>query len=373
MPSSVSVRGRDVSEISAPEREQDVLRLAVDLLRDRIPESWTMIAAPAPGSKKGWTVASITGPDGSRVDLLLAAVTGSPTPRDVPVLIEQLATVAPDVAGESPVIPVVAARYLTPSVRTRVRAMGAGYVDATGNLRITAERPALLLADRGADSDPWRGPGRPLAGLRGEPAARIARALADFTPPYTVPELAKKAGTSTGATYRVVEFLEREDLLTRKPYGPVSDVRWRDVLMRWSQEYSFGGSNSVSYFVEARGPNALMVRLRDSTGLKYVVSGSRAVPPSARIAAGRLTMIYADDPAEVADALGLRPIDTAANVVLAAPRYDIVFERAESVEGLQLAALSQVAVDLATGPGRSPNEADALLDWLEANESDWRR
>jgi hypothetical protein len=356
-----------------PEREQDVLRLAVDLLRDRIPESWMMIAAPAPGSKGSWTVASVTAPDGSRVDLLLAAVTGSPTPRDVPVLVEQLATVAANIAGQSPVILVVAARYLTPSVRTRVRAMGAGYVDATGNIRITAERPALWLADRGADSDPWRGPGRPLAGLRGEPAARIARAVADFSPPYTVPELAKRAGTSTGATYRVVEFLEREDLLTRRPYGPVSDVRWRDVLMRWSQEYSFAGSNAVSYFVEPRGLNPLMDRLRDSTDLKYVVSGSRAVAPSARIAPGRLAMIYADDPAEVADALGLRPIDTAANVVLAAPRYDIVFARAESVECLQVAALSQVAVDLATGPGRSPNEADALLDWMEANESDWRR
>jgi hypothetical protein len=373
MPSSASARGLDLSEIAAPEREQDVLRLAVDLLRDRIPESWTMTAAPAPGSTGGWTVASVTGPDGSRVDLLLAAVTRSPAPRDVPVLVEQLATVASNVAGESPVIPVVAARYLTPSVRTRIRAMGAGYVDATGNIRITAERPALFLADRGAESDPWRGPGRPLAGLRGEPAARIARALADFAPPYTVPELAKKAGTSTGATYRVVEFLEREDLLTRKAYGPVSDVRWRDVLMRWSQEYSFAGTNAVSSFLEPRGPNSLMGRLRDSTGLRYVVSGSRAAAPPARIAPGRLSMIYADDPAGVGDALGLRSTDTAANVVIAAPRYDIVFERAENVEGLQIAALSQVAVDLATGPGRSPNEADALLDWMEANESGWRR
>lgn len=35
--------------------------------------------------------------------------------------------------------------------------------------------------------------------------------------------------------------------------------------------------------------------------------------------------------------------------------------------------VSQVAVDLLTGPGRNPGEGVALLDWMEAHESQWRR
>jgi hypothetical protein len=51
----------------------------------------------------------------------------------------------------------------------------------------------------------------------------------------------------------------------------------------------------------------------------------------------------------------------------------VVFDRADTIDGLRVAALSQVAVDLLTGPGRNPSEATALLDWMEADESRWRR
>jgi hypothetical protein len=32
-----------------------------------------------------------------------------------------------------------------------------------------------------------------------------------------------------------------------------------------------------------------------------------------------------------------------------------------------------VAVDLLSGPGRNPSEANALLEWMAADESRWRR
>jgi hypothetical protein len=59
--------------------------------------------------------------------------------------------------------------------------------------------------------------------------------------------------------------------------------------------------------------------------------------------------------------------------VLAAPKDSFVFDRSETADGLQVAAASQVAVDLLSGPGRNPSEATALLDWIEANEPIWRR
>ena len=34
---------------------------------------------------------------------------------------------------------------------------------------------------------------------------------------------------------------------------------------------------------------------------------------------------------------------------------------------------TQVVVDLMTGPGRSPSEAEELLEWMKRNEQSWRR
>jgi len=59
--------------------------------------------------------------------------------------------------------------------------------------------------------------------------------------------------------------------------------------------------------------------------------------------------------------------------MLAGPVFDVVFERSiQNKEGVVLAAPTQVVVDLMTGPGRSPNEAEELLEWMKRNERSWR-
>ncbi|HUA72138.1 MAG TPA: hypothetical protein VMA96_13685 [Solirubrobacteraceae bacterium] len=312
-------------------------------------------------------------PDGQRLTLLVEAKRLL-NARDVPIALEQLRNAG--WAGSGTTLNVLVARYLAPSTRERIAQEGAGYIDATGNIRITTDRPALFVSDRGADRDPWRGPGRPRATLQGPPAARVVRALVDFTPPYTVPELIKRARTSNGATYRVVEFLEQEDLLVREPYGQITEVRWRPLLMRWSQDYGFSQSNTVATFLEPRGLTALKNRLVSLENLDYVLTGSLAtelVTAYAPYAPPRLAMLYVNDIGIAKRELGLREAESGGNVALAATEYDVVFERSETVGKIKMAALSQVAVDLLSGPGRNPTEAVALLDWMEGNERSWRR
>jgi hypothetical protein len=43
------------------------------------------------------------------------------------------------------------------------------------------------------------------------------------------------------------------------------------------------------------------------------------------------------------------------------------------VDGLRVAALSQVAVDLLSGPGRNLGEAIVLMEWMADYEPVWRR
>lgn len=356
----------------APEREADVLRAALDLLRDGLPATWELEADIEPPGQDTPVDAKLRlrAPDGAEVTALVEAKRLINT-RDVPAALEQLERAASG-SGAQNVVLVLIARYLSPATRERIATAGAGYVDLTGNMHISSDRPALLLRDRGADSDPWRGPGRPRGTLKGPPAARVVRFLIDFAPPYSVPELAERAGASTGAAYRAVKFLEEQQLLEREHRGPITEVRWRALLERWSRDYGFAGSNTVATFLEPRGLAKLTAKLTGETDLDYVLTGSMAAESFAAYAPARLAMLYVRDIEAAAALLELRPTATGANVALAAGDYDVVFERTQEVDGLRVAAVSQIAVDLLTGPGRNPSEAAELLGWMENNESAWR-
>lgn len=345
----------------------------MDQLRQRLPSSWDLhVDEEARGTRPLDALLQLTAPDGQQLALAVDAKRLVNT-RDVPFLLEQMLSAAFDGPAVDSPTPVLVARYLSPATRERIADAGAAYVDATGNLLVQADRPALYLSDRGADRDPWRGPGRPRGSLKGEPAARVVRALIDVAPPYTVADLAKRAGTSTGATYRAVEFLEQEDLLSRQPHGSINAVRWRALLMRWSEDYGLWLSDAVQTYLEPRGLDALLARLREFTDLDYVLTGSLAAARFEAYAPSRLAMLYVEDPTVMAAGLGLRATRSGANVALAAAKYRMAFERSQVVDGVRMAAPSQVVVDLLSGPGRSPNEAAALLEWMEANEPRWRR
>ncbi len=370
---SAASREGEIRETQAPVHEEDVLKAAVDALRKRLPDSWSIETLEEAGERDAAVdaVLRLAGGDGSNVVVVVQAKRLLNT-RDVPFALDGVAQAASRWTT-APVVPLLAARYLPPSTRERIAELGGGYADATGNVLLRTERPALFLRDRGADRDPWRGPGRPRGSLQGPPAARVVRALVDFTPPYTVPQLVERAGTSTGATYRVVEFLEQEELLERQRYGPIKAVRWRQLIERWSDDYGFAKSNTVQTFLEPRGLLALRERLARASDLEYVLTGSLAAERFVAYATARLATIYVRDLAEASDQLGLRPVESGANVALATSRYDAMFERTETVDGVKVASASQVAVDLLTGPGRNPSEATALLEWMERDESIWRR
>lgn len=291
-------------------------------------------------------------------------------PRNVAQLTEQL------VSGQSVGawdIGLVAARYLSPSVRNKLADSGLSYVDATGNIYIRSDAPALFIADRGLDLDPWRGPGRPRGNLKGEPAARVARTLLDAPGPWRMRQLATAARTSTGSAYRVVEFLESEALLVRNDDSTVGIPAWEPLLRRWSLDYEFLATNVVTQWIAPRGIESVIGLALATDPSKYAVTGSVAAQAWAPYAPPRSLMAYAQNPSEIAQRWGLRATDSGANVLLAEPAYSVLTDGARQREdGLSIAAPTQVAVDLLTGPGRAPGEAEELIRWMAANESLWR-
>jgi hypothetical protein len=346
-----------------PPTERELLTLVSETLRSVLPTGWNSDLQDAPWPADAAVV--LTAPDGRSAHLLVESKSILDA-RDVPVVQAQLRSDDRPADGS-----IVVARYVSPRAREALTDAGMSYVDATGNVRVAVDDPALFVLLRGVDRDPWRSPDRPTNSLRGKPAARVVRALADRSPPWKVRELAIAAESSLGSTSRTVDFLVREALITRDKSGAIVDVLWPELLERWAADYELTKRRRTVGLLAPQGVESTKAALQASPS-RYALSGSIAAAQWAPYAEPRLAVIYASDLDAVQSALGLRPAPSRSNVLLIEPEDDYVFTRTVERDGMQYAAPSQVAVGLLVGPGRNPEEGQALIRWMKANEPAWR-
>jgi hypothetical protein len=262
--------------------ERDVLAAGIRAIRDRLPESWSLAQEKTvQGSDYTFVLSA---PDGrvARLQLEAKALFHA---RDVPLVTRRLSKESPGARL------IVLARYLSPRAREALTQAGFSYADMTGNLRVVVDDPAVFLAAQGKDRDPWRSADRPTNSLRGRPAARIVRALADMPPPWKMRELATAAGTSLGSTARTVDFLSREAFLVRDEIGTIIDVSWAAMLERWAADYELDRKRRVVRLIEPRDIARVERSLAESN-LGYAISGSvaaRRTPMHARSSHTRWT------------------------------------------------------------------------------------
>lgn len=367
-----------------PTTKAEALRRATTEISDRLPKGWSgTLITPTQDTTLPDDVdrlLRIDSSSGERALLVLESklnVAG----RDV----EQIKTHLHNAVSQYPdsaheIQALIAAPYLSKPVRKRLEEAGLAYADVTGNILIELSKPGLFLRDRGADSDPWRGPGRPLGTLKGEPAGRVVRALTDFNKVWTMRELVVESGASTGAAYRVVDYLEREGHVRRDNARRVRVLDWVKLLRAWSADYSLTGTNRTTRWLAPRGIPHLLERMTEPSGeepdlgIRYAVTATIAAAEWAPYAPASMAMAYVTDTEEAARAWGLRPTEAGANVLLLEPPSNVMLERSVVNDaGLHIAAPTQVAVDLLTGPGRGPAEAENLLAWMQQHEEAWRK
>jgi hypothetical protein len=338
-------------------------------LRERIPESWELRTRKRP---KGKTLVDLLidlrAPDGNKATLVIMAK-GPVEPRDVPGVAQQLQQAASTLANA---YCMVVAPFIGSRAQEKLRRVGVGYWDTTGNAHIALDQPVLVIGLGGADRNPWP-ESRALQSLRGRAAGRVARALCDFKPPYGIRELAGRAGVSPASLSRVIELLGREAIIERTSgRGPIKDVDWPALIMRWTDDYAFATSNRIATYLEPRGRKLLLDKLTTLTS-PYAVTGSLAADAlGAAVSAPRLMTIYVEEMMVAAEDLALRQADTGGNVILAEPFGPVAMDRLIKIDGIAYAGPSQVAADLLTGPGRSPADGEALVSWMKDNEDAWR-
>ncbi len=341
----------------------------LDALRDRLPVRWKLSPKRPGRSVRNYqpdALLEIRAPDGSRGVLLVEAKSRLPAQlaADIGRRLTAGATQA-QAAGA-----LVIAPFLSLMARDRLREAGVSYLDLAGNLRVVLDRPALFIQTQGADEDPSP-PRRGIRSLKGPKAARILRALCDWRAPLGVRELARRAGTDPGYTTRVLSLLQEDDIVRRALGGKVTEVRWQDLLRRWARDYQVAKTNRALPYLAARGVDSVTSRLRSYKD-RWALTGSLAVPQAASIAPSRVASCYVENVERAGRALDLRPAETGANVLLLEPFDQVVWDRTRDEAGLTCVAVSQCCVDLLTGTGREPSEAESLLSWMAANEDAWR-
>lgn len=348
--------------------QQRLLEKGLAELAARLPVTWKLKTSGGrrtPGARVD-AVAEIRSPDGVR-GRLLVEFKPKLSAAQVTAMIPKLTNLREQRRAQSAV---VVAEFISELARERLREAGFGYLDLTGNVWVTLDRPAIFVSAAGASRDPSP-EGRGVRSLKGPKAARLVRALCDWFPPVGIRQLARRAGTDASYATRIAALLQQDDILERNHGGEIADVRWPDLIRRWAQDYSVMDSNRVTQFLDPRGLEAFEQKLR-SWKERYALTAAVAVPGGAEVAPGRLATCYVENTDVAPTALKLRPTESGTNVLLIEPFDNVVFQRARREKGLVLSAVSQCAVDLLTGRGREPAQGEALLEWMSRNEDAWR-
>lgn len=352
-----------------PLTANDLLALAVQTFDDLLPDGWeTSVAAAgddpyADRRLKPDALLEIVAPDGSAAAFAVAARM-APAGRDIAPVLGALVRWSEQHGS----VPLVAARYLSPTVREMLTAAGCSFVDAAGNVSVSSPAPAIALSRAGESRDPWRRP-NVRDTLRGEPAARVVRALCDYEAPIPIARLIELSGASAGASYRVLDLLFAEGLADKGERGWIARTDWQRLLRRWAADWADAERRYTLRFETDVPVDTLRKRLAKEPPDSYVLGGEHA--------ASRLTgrdpetlFLHSDDAATLAVRLGGRPAGRAEAATLTIHARGTEAAALGSVaEGkLRLAAPTQAYADLSL----AELDADRLLKALRRDERIWR-
>ena len=352
------------------ETSETLFEQALQVLRGVLPPGWTVERGQGPVQHGGLTDERFVVKDrgGAGRSVLVDA-----RPRTTPVELDKayndpLARRMRRDAG-SPIL--VVSRYLSPRSREILEQAGINYLDLTGNAWIAIDFPGLSVKTEGAQREPTPRR-RPERGISGPVAGRIIRALTDFTPPYSVTQLAQLADVSAGYCSRTLQALEREALIRRDNRGTVEEVDWPAMLRRRGNAVALFDKKRTETYIARSEVQGTLGALRDLEDQEYAVTGSFAAIRIKAVAAPVGLAIYSTEPDVLAAALNLLPAEQGADVRLVRPADEGVFARLSTSDRIRWVAPSQVVLDCLGGTGRMPQEGEAVLEWMIENEGEWR-
>jgi DNA-binding Lrp family transcriptional regulator len=268
-------------------------------------------------------------------------------------------------ANEPGVVPIVLARYLSPTDQETLRLARVAFADLAGNAWFVRD-PVYI--DRRGFANPEKEE-RASRGPFSDKASLVIRALIEADAPEGTRRIAEKTGLSPGYVSKITHELERRGYLARTRMG-VAVRHPGDLLKEWVFAYrKRRRPRGGSYFVSTPDADRLVGRLAQTRAAEsddYVLTlhaGAGLVDRYADFDTVDLYVRDVDVGAAIARELDGRPVDRGANLMLSVPHYRVsAFYGKRRIGGLWVASDLQLYLDLYDYPLRGREQAEHLFE-----------
>ncbi len=265
---------------------------------------------------------------------------------------------------------VFVAPYISPSSAALCQEAGIGYVDLSGNCRIAFQRVFISREKMGNQYSLNTG----LKSIYSPKSERILRVLLDSPyQPWKAIDLAEESQVSLGMITQVSKKLIEEEWLKKTPQGIVL-TQPESLLADWVNNYTLKRSVQHNFYTlkPLREVESEIAKVCDRLNIPYALTGFSASNRLAPMVRGQRAMIYIQrDVHLIAEPVGLKPVESGANITLIQPYDHGVFWNAQPMDDLQVANPIQVYLDLKRHPGRGEEAADFL--YREVIDPRWQQ
>lgn len=252
------------------------------------------------------------------------------------------------------------APYISPKSADICKESEIGYVDLSGNCFIAFQQ-IFIKRENFGNQFPFKSE---LSSIYSPKSERILRVLLVY--PYRtwkVIDLAKVAQVSLGMITHVSKKLIEEEWLKKTSQG-ISLNQPENLLADWSDNYTIKRNIQTNYF-SLKPLHELEIEIADTCNkmnIPYALTGFSACNRLAPMVRGQRAMIYISrDIESVAEKVGLKPVESGANIILIQPHDDGVFWNGKLIDDLVISEPIQVYLDLKRFPGRGEEAADFLF------------
>jgi hypothetical protein len=266
-------------------------------------------------------------------------------------------------------VPVVATLFMGNVGKQICDRAGVSWFDLSGNAHIVAPGMRILIEGR---PNKFVRRGRPSSAFAPKSARITRHLLIEPQRFFRQQELSRETGLDDGYTSRIVGRLEQEGLLEMNKSGAIR-VRDPDLMLdAWAEKYAFDKHSIVCGHVTSRSGDELLSRLAkflEGSRTRYAATGLAAAWLQTEFAGFRLVTFYIEEPLsqKALKELGFREEPKGANVWLATPDDEGVFDGSAAKEGIRCVHPVQGYLDLLAHPERAAEAADALrarlLNW----------
>lgn len=285
---------------------------------------------------------------------------GTATAAQVALAAEKVKEIAKTMGPES--IPLVVVPFMGEVGRERCDLAGVSWMDLSGNAVILSKN--LHIRSTGSPNKYVRR-GRP-SSVFAPKSSRIARwLLMHPDKEMTQREIASATETDEGYTSRIVQRLEKDELVIKNADGTLRVNNFDLLLDAWREKYDFANHFIERGHVPTRSGEELLRRATEffkMNQINHAATGLGAAWLMSRFAGFRVATIFLDEipSKKLLIELGFRREERGANLWLVVPNDKGVFQGGYDVDGVRCVHPVQVYLDLVGHAERAPEAAARL-------------